>query len=393
MTVSKIGCDYMDKEKYPNMKISIELGEDKRLSGRDLFDLLKYIDIHGSINKAASELGISYRYSWGLLKDAEKAMNTKLVDRQKGGPSGGGTHLTEEGKKLLQKYKTLNDEIDAQVKKIFQNADKDHEDSDSFATEKSNKYLLLASTRELVETGLLDVLEQAFFQETGIMVKHIAAGSGRALEIAKEGRVDMVLSHAPDLEDQFIKDGFGKFKKPIMTNNYIIVGPKYNHFTNNNDSVDIHPIDAFKKIAKDQVLFISRNDMSGTHLKEQELWEAAGITPEGQWYFCSSGLMGNLSVLQLAIEKNAYTLIDRATFLMAGAKDKMSIISDGTENNKGSSYLENIFSLILVNPSFMPKVHFQEASVFADWLTKDNTKNIIANFGIHTYGEPLFSVF
>ena len=387
----------MEKEKYPNMRISIELGEEKRLSGRALFDLLEYIDLHGSISKAADELEISYRYAWGLLKDAEKTMDAKLINKKKGGPSGGGTHLTEEGKNLLKKYKTLKNEIDIQMKKIFQNTGDTvegflHYEELSAPSQKKTKHVLLASTMELVETGLLDALEQAFFQETGIMVKHIAVGSGRALEIAKEGRVDMVFSHAPELENQFIKEGFGKFKKPVMTNNYVIVGPKCNPITNNNSLVNLHPIDAFRKIAENKALFISRNDMSGTHLKEQEIWKAAGIIPEGQWYFRSSGLMGNLSVLQLAIEKNAYTIVDYATFLLAGAKEKMSVISDGSQSNDSLSWLENTFSLIVVNPYFMPEMHFQEASIFADWITKDSTKNIIANFGIYNYGEPLFNI-
>lgn len=383
----------MRKKNIPNMSISIELGEEKRLSGKHLFALLENIHMYGSISQAASELGMSYRYFWGLLRDAEKTMDIKLINKRLGGHSGGGASLTEEGKALLNKYKTFKNEVDKNLENFLKETDEEIITSmdQLMPSQPLGKHLLLASTIEPVETGLLDVLEQAFYQETGILIKHIAVGSGRALQIAKEGRVDMVLSHAPALEDKFMDEGFGKLKVSVMTNNYVIVAPKSESiFDMGNRTGDVSPIDAFKKIAEAKALFISRADMSGTHLKEQELWQAAGITPEGKWYIKSSSVMGNLSVLQLAMEKNAFTIVDYATFLLANAGEKMFIISGGNQKNHHYEYLNNTFSLILLNPDFMPGVHFNEASIFADWIQKENTRNIIANFGIHNYGEPLF---
>ena len=382
----------MKETNHPNMRISLELGEEKRLSGRDLFALLDNIDTLGSISKAALEIGVSYRYSWGLLKDAERVMNTKLVHKTVGGHAGGGAQLTAEGKLFLQQYRKLKNEIDLHIEDIFQNDGGEAPPQDVVlpsSLEKS-RHLFLASTMEPVETGLLDVLEQAFYQETGILVRHIAVGSGRALALAEQGRVDVVLCHAPQLEEQFMKDGFGKLRIPVMRNDYIVVGPK-DARADDHSCVESSPSDAFRRIAQEQLPFISRNDMSGTHLKEQELWKDAGISPEGQWYSRSSGLMGNLGVLRLAMEKDAYTIVDYATFLLADAREKMSIICGGGKSGDNHHSLANVFSLILVNPDLMQGVNFKEASVFADWMKRESTKTIIASFGVHSYGEPLFT--
>ncbi len=379
----------MKKIKTYNMRVSIELGEDKKLSGNDLFNLLEYIKNHGSITSAAQKLDVSYRYAWGLIRDAEKTMGLKLVEKKVGGHSGGGTFLTDEGRKILLKYKKFKNEVDGNLHQFILNT------ADVSTVEENhksyNKHVLLASTMEPVETGLLDILEQVFFEDTGILVKHIAVGSGRALQIAKEGRVDMTLSHAPNLEEEFIKNGYGKLKVPVMSNNYVIVGP----FSDNDDlgafNDYLSPQEAFIKIAQLKVPFISRNDMSGTHLKELEIWQKAGIKPTGEWYIKSSGIMGNLSILQLAMKKNAYTIVDYATFLMAEAKDKLKIICGRDKSGKVYQDLNNIFSLTVVNPSYMPHVYYDEATKFAKWLKGEKAQEIIQNFGTVNYGEPLFS--
>lgn len=202
----------------------------------------------------------------------------------------------------------------------------------------------------------------------------------------------MVLCHAPQLEEQFMKDDFGKIRIPVMRNDYVVVGPKESCAPADGHSCVISsPADTFRRIAQEQLPFISRNDMSGTHLKEQEVWKDVGISPEGEWYSRSSGLMGNLGVLRLAMEKGAYTMVDYATFLLADASEKMSIICGAGKNGESHSSLANVFSLILVNPDSVRGVHLQEASVFTDWMNKESTKTIIASFGVQSYGEPLFS--
>lgn len=385
----------MKKKSMPNLRVSIELGEEKSLSGTHLFSLLENIMVHGSISRAASIMGLSYRYSWGLIRDAEETMGIKLVAKKVGGSTGGGTFLTSEGKNLLANYKGFKNEVDSQLQSFLNKQSQESgTDKKESAFISLNKQLIIASTIEPVETGLLDVLEQAFFQDTGIVLRHIALGSGRALELAKEGRADMVLSHAPELEEEFIAQGYGLRRIPVMANNYVIVGPKVCSKLDGKDLMNIEhksPVEVFKKIAKSAAPFISRNDLSGTHLKELKIWKTAGVEPKGDWYIKASGMMGNLGVLRLAVAKNAWAIVDYATFLLADIKDTMAILCDKDINGTVHEELVNVFSLILVNPDAVPHVHFNEASIFADWIKKENAESIISNFGVINYGEPLFS--
>jgi hypothetical protein len=58
----------------------------------------------------------------------------------------------------------------------------------------------MATTIGPLESGQVPALESMFLEETGILVRLISAGSWQALQIAREGRVDSVLTHAPQLE-------------------------------------------------------------------------------------------------------------------------------------------------------------------------------------------------
>ncbi|NMB40754.1 MAG: LysR family transcriptional regulator [Firmicutes bacterium] len=386
----------MDKDKkFTEFKMLLELEGEKRISGNDLFGLLENILRYGSISRAATELGVSYRYAWGLIGNAEKALGLELINRQVGGYAGGGASLSREGSELLDEYKSFKQEVDLQLKHFISRTTPgkqipSFEDLDSDVLE---RHMLLATTMEPVETGLLDVLEGAFFQTSGVLIRHIALGSGRALEIARTGRVDMVLTHAPELEEKFMHDGWGKLKFSVMENDFVLVGPA-------SDPAGLETLEyrdgvqeAFIQIALSRVPFISRGDHSGTHLKEMQIWESAGTHPAGDWYIVSSGIVGNMGVLRLALEKKAYTLVDRATFLLSRShqSNKMKIFIGKEEGGSLPGELENVFSLILVNPDRVPSVNYKDALLFAQWLQKKEAREIISSFGKESFGRPLFT--
>ena len=139
-------------------------------------------------------------------------------------------------------------------------------------------------------------------------------GTGAALAAGREGNVDLVLVHAPEAETEFVKAGYGVDRRPVMFNDFVILGPS-------GDPAGIMSIQdaaaALKKIAKagaaGKAEFVSRGDNSGTHMKENSLWKAASITPTGAWYLKSGQGMGD--TLSMAAERNAYVLSDRATYL------------------------------------------------------------------------------
>ncbi len=86
--------------------------------------------------------------------------------------------------------------------------------------------LTLATTTSTQDSGLLDVLVPLFTRETGIDVKVVAVGTGQALEIGRRGDADVLLTHAPESEQQFMSEGFGESRREVMSNDFVLVGPK-----------------------------------------------------------------------------------------------------------------------------------------------------------------------
>jgi len=253
----------------------------------------------------------------------------------------------------------------------------------SLGASQSTKFILLSSTIGPIDAGIVGLLEDEFEKETGIRVRHVGAGTGAALDIARKGNVDLVLVHAKSLEEKFIQDGFGTERIDLMYNDFVIVGPS-------NDPAGIKGMklatEALKKISEKKVTFISRGDKSGTHVSEMELWEKAGIKPTGSWYVIyEKGAMGNVPTLRYTDEKDAYTVIDRATYLTLKGQIKLDILAEKDEA------LLNYITLIPVNPKKFPRANYEDVMVFVKWLTSPQKgQRLIRDFGKDKYGSPLF---
>ena len=246
-----------------------------------------------------------------------------------------------------------------------------------------DQFIFLSSTIGPIDSGIVGVLEDQFEKETGIRVRHVGAGTGAALNIARQGNIDLVMVHAKSLEEKFIADGFGTERIPLMYNDFVIVGPAA-------DPAGIKGIktaaEALKKIMDSGSLFISRGDKSGTHVAEMELWGKAGIKPAGSWYAVyEKGAEGNVPTLKYTDQKEAYTVIDRATYISIKSQIKLSILVEGDDA------LLNYISLIPVNPQKCPKVNVKDTMKFVKWLTSpEKGQLLIRDFGKDKYGAVLF---
>jgi tungstate transport system substrate-binding protein len=246
-----------------------------------------------------------------------------------------------------------------------------------------NRFVLLASTIGPIDSGIVGALEEGFEKETGIRVRHVGAGTGAALKMAEGGQFDLVLAHAKSLEEKFVKDGFGTERIPLMYNDFVIVGPAA-------DPAGIKGMktaaEALRTLAAKKVTFITRGDKSGTHVAELDLWEKARIMPAGAWYVTyEKGSTGNVPTLLYTDEKQAYTVIDRATHLSVAKKIKLPIL---VENDEA---MLNFMSLIPVNPVKFPRVNAAAAMQFAAWMTDpEKGQMIIRDFGKDKYGAPMF---
>ena len=215
----------------------------------------------------------------------------------------------------------------------------------------SEKLIILATTTSLENSGLLSHILPLFEKKTGIKVKVIARGTGAAIEIGKRGDADAVFVHAKELELEAVKQGYFVNRHDVFYNDFIIVGPK-------NDPAKIkevkEAVDAFKRIALSQSLFISRADKSGTNMKELSLWQGAKIEPKGQKLYLEAG-QGMEKTLRIANEKQAYTLTDRGTWLVI--KDRLDL----TILFQGDPVLFNQYGVMAVNPQKHKHVKYKEA--------------------------------
>ena len=249
-----------------------------------------------------------------------------------------------------------------------------------------NSEIILATTTSTQDSGLLDEILPVFEQESGYTVSVVSVGSGEAMEMGENGEADVLLVHSPAAEEEFVAGGHADEdgRMDVMYNDFVLIGPADDPAGISVDS----PSDAlasFQKLAETQTTFISRSDESGTHKKEQEIWEACGITPEGDWYVEAGTGMG--AVLEMANEMLAYTLSDRATWLNLDLNEDLKIVCE----NDDSGILYNQYGVICVNPEKNDQINHEGAKAFQEWIVSDEGQELIGEYGLEEYGKALFT--
>ena len=241
--------------------------------------------------------------------------------------------------------------------------------------------LMMATTTSTQDTGLLEFLAPTFQKETGIELKWVAVGTGKALEIAKNCDADVLLVHAPAAEKEFVKAGHGIDRRQVMYNDFVVVGPKA-------DPAGVKGKDtaaALKTIADKKASFVSRGDQSGTHKAELKLWKQSGLNPDKEAFYISAG-QGMMATIRIAAEKDGYTVTDRGTYIKYNAAAKgdapLKILVEGDKA------LLNQYSVMMVNPAKCPKVKQEAAKKFINWWISPNTQKAIASFQLE--GKQLF---
>ena len=239
--------------------------------------------------------------------------------------------------------------------------------------------LKLATTTSTANSGLLDHLHPYFEKEAGIRVHAIAVGTGKALKLAQNGDVDVVLVHARQAEEAFVKAGHGVNRKEVMYNDFVIVGP----VTDPSGIIGSeNVIQALRTIAAQKSLWYSRGDDSGTHKKEMSLWQETGLNPGGRWFQAVGQGMGK--TLLAADEKKAYTLSDRGTYIALSTENRIEL----KILHEGDSRLFNPYGVIAVNPKKHPHVKFELAMKYIDFLTSPRGQSLIGSFRMN--GKILF---
>lgn len=242
-----------------------------------------------------------------------------------------------------------------------------------------DKFIMMASTTSTEQSGLFKHLLPQFTKATGINVRVVAVGTGQALDMARRGDADILFVHDQPAEEKFVAEGFGLERRPVMYNDFVLIGPK-------NDPAGVRGnniASALKKLSDTGAAFISRGDKSGTHSAELRQWKLAGIDlaaakPAGHKE-CGCG-MGQ--ALNIAASSNAYVLSDRGTWLNFKNRADLGILVEGDKQ------LFNQYGVIVVNPAKHPHVKKDLAQSFSDWVVSRPGQDAIASYKIG--GEQLF---
>ncbi|NNF47571.1 MAG: solute-binding protein [Desulfofustis sp.] len=263
----------------------------------------------------------------------------------------------------------------------------------------ADKLLTMSTTTSTQASGLLDLLLPAFKDDTGIEVKVIAKGTGAAIRDGMDGNVDIIFVHAKAREDTFVAEGYGTKRYAVMHNDFVVIGPKSDP-AGVGKTADVY--EGLRSISGAKAEFVSRGDDSGTHTKEQFLWEKSGvqvvtnkkeIVKKGKkttveftepadsvdWYRSIGQGMGK--TLTYADEKGAYTMTDRGTFIKykygKTPPIDLGIVSEGSEA------LANPYGIIPVNPEKFAHVNYDLAESFAQWLTSERGQKLIGGYRLH----------
>lgn len=239
--------------------------------------------------------------------------------------------------------------------------------------------LTIATTTSVDNSGLLRQLLADFEASSGITVNPIVVGSGKAIRMARDGQVEMILTHDPEGEKTLVASRRVLVYRQFMTNDFAIAGP----VSNRAGLVDGEPpAESFRKIAASESRFCSRNDHSGTHVREMTLWSQSGIDPRSMTWYYPLG-QGMSALLRSADELEAYLLTDRATFLQLRRSVGLRLLS------KGHPEFRNTYAITLLDPG-KPTEQSAAARQFTDWLLGDEGRRSIERFRID--GEQVFFV-
>ncbi len=241
---------------------------------------------------------------------------------------------------------------------------------------------MMATTTSTDNTGLLDYLMPHFTTDTGIEIKWSATGTGKALKLGSNCDVDVLLVHAPASEKKYIADGFGKDRREVMYNDFVIIGPENDPAGVKGKSV----VEALELIREKKALFTSRGDDSGTNKKELILWKSTGkALPEKENWYVQTG-QGMLATINITEEKKGYTMTDRGTYIKYQSQKnghaplKVLVESD--------SILLNQYSVLTLNPSNCPNAKYDLAVAFSSWMAGESAQALINEFRL--LGEKLF---
>jgi tungstate transport system substrate-binding protein len=236
--------------------------------------------------------------------------------------------------------------------------------------------VVVAAGTTLVDSGLLGELVSRYeAQHDGVELSVVGESTAQVLELGRRGGADLLITHAPDLEAEFVAAGLAARYEPVVESRFVLAGP-----AQPSPPLPSTVGEAFREIAGRGALFVSRSDGSGTHQKELELWNLAGVDPLGKSWYLETGQGMGLS-LQVADQRDAFVLSELGAFLAAApvlSLERIPLADDPV--------LLNPYQIIVVNESPARAA----ADAFAAWLGSAEGYEAIASANRDLFGEIIY---
>ncbi len=232
--------------------------------------------------------------------------------------------------------------------------------------------VIVAAGTTLVDSGLLDELVERFeASHPRIDLSVVGEATAQIIQLGRRGGADVLITHAPSLEAEFVEDGLAARYEQVLTSSFVIVGPA-GRVTGGTAAEEL------QSIAGSGSPFVSRADGSGTYEVEQELWAAAGIDPRGESWYLETG-QGMGLTLQVADQRDAYTLSELGAFLASADVLNLEVV-DVTDPPP------NPYHLIVVAGSPVRNA----GEVFLEWMLGDDGRRAIEAANEKLFGRQVY---
>ncbi len=237
--------------------------------------------------------------------------------------------------------------------------------------------VLVAAGTTLVDSGLLDaVIVEYEAGNPGVELSVVGEATAQTLELGRRGGADLLITHAPGAEQAFVDEGRAARVVEVLRSRFVMVGPAERVTA----LAGLDPPGALAAIAARGWEFVTRADGSGTHERERELWNLAGIDPGGEpWYTATGQGMG--LTLQVADQRAAFTLAEEGTFL--AASDVVALVP---VQLAPSNLLANPYRAIVVEGG-----EEEAAAAFVDWLLRPEGQAAIERANERLFGRKIYS--
>ena len=247
----------------------------------------------------------------------------------------------------------------------------------SACTSSGGERVVVAAGTTVVDSGLVEYLVEAYGDEGGIGdIDVVALSSQQSLAYASAGNADVTITHEEELLIGFLSETPEAVSSPVFSSRFVYVASPVLAFPRPTVESILETVDA------EGIPFVSRDDGSGTYLREVAMWEVAGIDPTDEsWYIRTGTGMGD--ALLVTDQRMGVTLAEVGAFLAASDALSLVLADDGSDPR-----LVNPYDVTVVEPSG------NEAAVeFFAWLTSEAGRTAItaANddlFGVEVYQLP-----